>query len=67
MRYYREDIDTIFAGQTPLREKTRELANLICDEVKICDERDFAIGKLRECVVWAEAGRLKNEQLETDD
>ncbi len=67
MRYYNTDIDEVFAGDTPLRQKARELAFLICDQVQISDERDIAIGKLRACVVWAEAGRLKNEQPETDD
>ena len=62
MRYYNTDIDEVFAGDTPLRQKARELAFLICDQVKISDERDIAIGKLRACVVWAEAGERQKDE-----
>ena len=64
MRYYIDDIPDKFSGDSPVAQKTRELATVICQTVQISDERDFSIEKLRESLVWAEAGikRETNEE-----
>ena len=45
-----------------LRNQGRELASLICGKVPESRERDVALMRLQECIMWANAGIAINEK-----
>lgn len=52
--------DVIEAHQT-IREECDQLYNIICYVVPESYERDMAIVRLEECMMWANAGIARNQ------
>lgn len=58
---YREPVDDQVDWYRRIREDARLLANTINAMAPECDEKSFAITKLREAVMWANAAIALNE------
>lgn len=71
MKQYEYDIDNIFTYHSPLpeqqeryemlRNKAKELAQLILDECSPSRERSLALTKTEEAIMWANAAIARNE------
>jgi plasmid stabilization system protein ParE len=67
----RRRLDKIFTYHQPkddqparyvmLRDKAKELAIMICEEVRDSREQSMALTKLEECVMHANSGIARNE------
>lgn len=49
------------ARYTQIRDKAKRLAIVIAETVPDCEERSIAINKIREVVMWANAGIACNK------
>ena len=66
------DIEKVFTYQSPnsdqiykyakIREKAKELANLLNEMCPHSREKALAFTKLRECIMWANASIALNEE-----
>jgi len=54
MRYYVDDIELLFGGDSTVRKIFKECAKQVFEECPINWSRDVCIERLKEAMLWAE-------------